>query len=142
MIFLLLCNAAPSMCYPACNDINSRRIWIEYDAQILTALFCVTGFELIPWRFRDLYYLLKYCFRNDRMALCRLVGIHRDWFRLEGSKDLPVLLGPENIESQAASYSPGSLPYLLKSIPDAPLTGIRSSATPKWKLDYVIWMFV
>lgn len=41
MIFLLLCNAAPEMCHPTCDDINSpRRIWIEYDSQILTALFC------------------------------------------------------------------------------------------------------
>lgn len=58
MLFLLLCNAAPAMCRPTCNDINSpRRIWIEIDSQILNALFCVTGFGLAPWRFRDLYWL-------------------------------------------------------------------------------------
>ncbi|TDZ39907.1 hypothetical protein CTRI78_v010449 [Colletotrichum trifolii] len=46
MLFLLLCNAAPAMCYPACNAINSpRRKWVEWDSQILNALFCVTGFE-------------------------------------------------------------------------------------------------
>lgn len=45
MLFLLLCNAAPAMCKPSCNDINSpRRIWVEYDSQIVNALFCVTGF--------------------------------------------------------------------------------------------------
>ena len=53
MLFLLLCNAAPAMCHPTCNDLHSaRRIWIEIDSQILTGLFCVTGFGLIPWRFR------------------------------------------------------------------------------------------
>lgn len=143
MIFLLLCNAAPAMCYPTCDDINSpRRIWIEYDAQILTALFCVTGFGLIPWRFRDLYYLLKYRLKKDQIALRRLAGIHRDWFRLSGSQELPVLLGPDNVESEAANYSETSLPYPLKSIPNAPLTGRRAPQTPVWKLDYVIWMFV
>ncbi|KAJ3458959.1 hypothetical protein MRS44_013068 [Fusarium solani] len=55
MLFLLLCNAAPAMCHPSCNDIDSpRRKWIEWDSQILNALFCVTGFGLAPWRFRDL----------------------------------------------------------------------------------------
>ena len=48
MLFLLLCNAAPAMCNPDCNDINSpRRIWVEYDSQIVNALFCVTGFGMI-----------------------------------------------------------------------------------------------
>lgn len=143
MIFLLLCNAAPAMCTPTCNDINSpRRIWIEIDAQVLTALFCVTGFGLIPWRFRDLFYLLKYHLRKDQLALRRLAGIHRDWFRLQGSQDLPVLLGPENIESEYSNLPEGSVPYPLKSIPNAPLTGIRANPTPIWKLDYVIWMFI
>jgi hypothetical protein len=143
MIFLLLCNAAPAMCTPDCNDINSpRRIWIEYDAQILTALFCVTGFGLIPWRFRDLFYLLKYRLNKDHHALRRLAGIHRDWFRLEGSQNLPVLLGPENIESEHCNIPEDSVPYPLKSISNAPLTGVRASPTPVWKLDYVIWMFV
>ena len=143
MIFLLLCNAAPAMCTPTCNDINSpRRIWIEIDAQVLTALFCVTGFGLIPWRFRDLYYLLKYRIYKDQLALRRLAGIHRDWFRLQGSQNLPVLLGPENIESEYSNLLEDSVPYPLKSISNAPLTGIRANPTPIWKLDYVIWMFV
>jgi hypothetical protein len=143
MIFLLLCNAAPAMCTPDCNDINSpRRIWIEIDAQVLTALFCVTGFGLIPWRFRDLFYLLKYRLNKDQLALRRLAGIHRDWFRLEGSQSLPPLLGPENIESENSNIPESSLPYPLKSISNAPLTGVRAPPTPIWKLDYVIWMFV
>jgi len=61
MLFLLLCNAAPAMCVPSCNDIDSpRRVWIETDSQILNALFCVTGFGLAPWSIRDLVLLLKY----------------------------------------------------------------------------------
>jgi hypothetical protein len=143
MIFLLLCNAAPAMCNPDCNDINSpRRIWIEIDAQVLTALFCVTGFGFIPWRFRDLFYLLKYRIKKDQLALRRLGGIHRDWFRLEGSQDLPVLLGPENLESEYSNTPESAIPYPLKSIPNAPLTGIRAPPTALWKLDYVIWLFV
>jgi hypothetical protein len=142
MIFLLLCNAAPAMCSPTCDDINSpRRIWVEYDSQILTALFCVTGFGLIPWRFRDLYYLLRFRLRKDGMGLRRLAGIHRDWFRLEGSQNLPVLLGPKDIKRNH-DYPASSLPYPLESIPEPPLTGARAPPTPLWKLDFVIWMFV
>ncbi len=95
MIFLLLCNAAPAMCYPSCNDINSpRRKWIEWDSQILNSLFCVTGFGLAPWRLRDWYYLLKFRILHDHTALRRLAGFHRSWFRLQGSQDLPLDVGP------------------------------------------------
>lgn len=143
MIFLLLCNAAPAMCTPSCNDINSpRRKWIEIDAQVLTALFCVTGFGLIPWRFRDLWYLMKYRLQRDETSLRRLAGIHRGLFRLAGSQDFPAELGPANIEVEAYSYSQSSLPFPLKSIPDPPLTGCRAPATPIWKLDFVIWMYI
>lgn len=121
MLFLLLCNASKYMCwapvhnkenqkhmgdiaalnlpgpyYFNCNDINSpRRIWIEIDSQILNALFCVTGFGLAPWRFRDLYYLLKWRFtswksgrENKMYGLRKLAGIHKGWFRLPGSETL------------------------------------------------------
>lgn len=38
MLFLLLCNAAPAMCNPNCDDIDSpRRRWIEYDSQIIVS---------------------------------------------------------------------------------------------------------
>lgn len=143
MLFLLLCNAAPAMCYPTCDDINSpRRVWVEIDSQVVNGLFCVTGFGLIPWRFRDLYYLLKYRIQGDEFSLRRLAGIHRGWFRLEGSSKLPVEIGPENIEVEFPTLSPSSVPYPLKAIPSAPLTGIRAPPTPLWKLDYVVWMFV
>lgn len=112
MLFLLLCNAAPAMCTPSCNDINSpRRIWIEIDSQILNALFCVTGFGLIPWRFRDLWYLLRWRVGGRRDALVRLQGFHRPWFR-----------GP-----------------LLEDDDD---TVLRAPQTQGWKLDFVVWMYV
>lgn len=143
MLFLLLCNASPAMCHPSCGDINSpRRIWIEIDSQILNALFCVTGFGLIPWRFRDFYHLLNYRINKTQGGLTRLAGIHRGWFRLEGSQNLPVNLGPSNIEEEIANVPSSSIPYPPKSIPDAPLTGVRASPTPLWKLDFVIWAFV
>ncbi|KAI9852668.1 MAG: hypothetical protein M1838_006125 [Thelocarpon superellum] len=138
MLFLLLCNASPAMCYPTCNDINSpRRIWIEIDSQILNALFCVTGFGLIPWRFRDFYYLLKYRIQHDPMALRRLGGVHNGWFRLPGSDKLdPLTAVPEGDEDSVA------VPYPVNRAPNAPLTGERAPPTATWRLDYVIWLFV
>ena len=156
MLFLLLCNAAPAMCYPAylhgqkdCNDLASpRRIWIETDSQIVNALFCVTGFGLAPWRFRDLYYLLQYRVRKNKDALRRLAGINASWFRLEGSQDLPLtkVVHGEKGEELSPEYRGGefdnALPLPLKQAPDPPLTGVRAPPTKVWKLDYVIWAYV
>lgn len=145
MLFLLLCNASPAMCYPDCNDINSpRRVWIEYDSQILTALFSLTAFGLAPWRFRDLYYLMKYRIMGQQAALRRLSGIHRGWFRLPGSSALPVDVGPENVERFLAEgkVAEGSVPFPPKQVPDAPLTGVRAPPTKVWKMDFVIWMMI
>ncbi|KAK5988753.1 hypothetical protein PT974_10242 [Cladobotryum mycophilum] len=140
MLFLLLCNASPAMCHPSCNDINSpRRKWIEYDSQILNALFCVTGFGLAPWRFRDLYFLLQYRVMKNTIALRRLAGIHRGWFRLQGSTELPVILSPQNVGDAAGNLA---IPYPENKIPDPPLTGMRAPATIVWKLDFVIWLMV
>ncbi|KAK3174065.1 hypothetical protein OEA41_001309 [Lepraria neglecta] len=147
MLFLLLIGGGQEfMCYPPgshgvkeCNNINSpRRIWIEIDSQILNALFGVTGFGLIPWRFRDLYYLLQFRLRHKQDALRRLGGIHRSWFRLPGSQELPTdpdapFADPEN--------NPAT-PIPASKAPDAPLTGIRAPASKMWKLDYVIWAYV
>ena len=147
MLFLLLIGGGQEfMCYPPgshgekdCNNINSpRRIWIEIDSQILNALFCVTGFGLIPWRFRDFYYLMKFRIRHDQSALRTLAGINRSWFRLAGSENLPIhpdapIDDPENNPA---------IPLPPSKIPDTPLTGIRAPATRLWRLDYVIWAFV
>lgn len=141
MLFLLLCNAAPAMCHPSCNDINSaRRKWIEWDSQILNALFCVTGFGLAPWRFRDLYYLMQYRMFKNAVALRRLAGIHRGWFRLPGSADVPAHINAENVTQYSAHEA--SIPYPETKIPTPPLTGKRASPTRLWKLDLVIWLMV
>ncbi|KAI9785206.1 MAG: hypothetical protein M1839_000844 [Geoglossum umbratile] len=150
MLFLLLLSAAPAMCRPSCNDINSpRRIWIEIDSQILNALFCVTGFGLIPWRFRDCYFLLRWRIGGRQDALRRLAGINRSWFRLEGSEKLDASpLSEFNPKTLAADLPPPevlnspTLPLPLSKTPDLPLTGIRAPPTKLWKLDFVIWMFI
>ena len=146
MLFLLLIGGGNQyMCYPArlhgkkdCNDLYSpRRIWIEIDSQILNALFCVTGLGLIPWRFRDLYYLLRYRIQKKQDGLRRLAGIHRSWFRMEGTQHLPVPLeGHENPEIEPFT----ALPHTKN--PSNPLTGIRAPPTKLWKLDFVIWAYV
>ncbi|KPM46204.1 hypothetical protein AK830_g293 [Neonectria ditissima] len=143
MLFLLLCNASPAMCHPSCNHIDSpRRKWIEWDSQILNALFCVTGFGLAPWRFRDLYYLLQYRLRGNETALRRLGGIHRGWFRLPGSSALSTDLGPQNVMDASGSAPLSAIPFPESKIPNAPLTGNRAPETPLWKMDLVIWLMV
>jgi hypothetical protein len=52
------------------------------------------------------------------------------------------MVGPENIEAEAGNLPAEQLPFPLKSIAPAPLTGTRAPSTPVWKLDFVIWMFV
>ncbi|CAG8971473.1 hypothetical protein HYALB_00002057 [Hymenoscyphus albidus] len=143
MLFLLLCNASPAMCKPTCNDINSpRRIWIEIDSQILNALFCVTGFGTIPWRFRDLYYLMQYRIQKKEIGLRRLAGINRGWLRLPGSEALPAEFGPEEAESGAYNVPESALAFPSKKQSNAPLTGIRAPPTKMWKLDFVVWSMV
>ncbi|KAF0315363.1 hypothetical protein K4K61_012832 [Colletotrichum sp. SAR11_59] len=143
MLFLLLCNASPAMCYPTCNDINSpRRKWVEWDSQIVNALFCVTGFGLAPWRFRDLYFLLQYRVLRKPEALCRLAGIHRGWFRLPGSEKLPVNVGPETVIQLSDDRPLLHIPHPEKAIPNPPLTGVRAPPTAIWKMDFVIWFNV
>lgn len=128
------------MCHPTCNDINSpRRKWVEWDSQILNALFCVTGFGLAPWRFRDLYFLLRYRLRGEQLALRKLAGIHRGWFRLPGSSELPETLGPNNIPDDMPKEA---VPFPETKTPDAPLTGRRAPDTKLWKMDAVIWLMV
>ncbi|KAI9885041.1 MAG: hypothetical protein M1823_003175 [Watsoniomyces obsoletus] len=151
MLFLLLLNAAPAMCTPTCSDLQSpRRKWIEIDSQILNALFCVTGFGLIPWRFRDFYYLLKWRLFKNHDALRVLAGIHRGWFRLEGSEKLPPTLSTlssslDPIDARELLLDDTqihALPIPLQKAPDPPLTGERAPPTTKWRMDFVVWMYV
>lgn len=149
MLFLILVGAADRyMCYPErqhgikdCGDRYSpRRIWLEIDSQILNALFCVTGLGLIPWRFRDLYYLLQWRLLKRSHGLRRLGGIHNGWFRLPGSHHLPL----SKVEgfTEAERNDDPAIPLPLSKMPPAPLTGNRAPDTKTWKLDFVIWAMV
>ncbi|KAH4132706.1 hypothetical protein HBI25_190180 [Parastagonospora nodorum] len=139
MLFLLLCNAAPAMCTPTCDDINSpRRKWVEYDSQILNSLFCVTGFGLAPWRFRDLYWWGWWRMGGSsrkEIGIRRLAGIHQGWFRLPGSQQLPELADAKSVDPDDPA-----VPIPAKSIPDPPPTGMRAPPTKSWKMDFVLWM--
>lgn len=74
MLFFLLLKAAPAMNHPDGGDADSspRKIWIEIDSQILNALFCVTGFGLAPWRFRDLYWYIQARIFHNHRTISRL----------------------------------------------------------------------
>ncbi|KAL5427685.1 hypothetical protein PMIN06_000264 [Paraphaeosphaeria minitans] len=141
MLFLLLCNAAPAMCTPTCDDIESpRRIWVEIDSQILNALFCVTGFGLAPWRFRDLFWLGYWRLggaTRKQVGMRRLAGIHRGWFRLPGSENLP-----DHADATTVNPEDPAVPIPVAKIPDPPPTGFRAPPTKGWKMDFVVWMNV
>lgn len=49
----------------------------------------MTGFGLIPWRFRDLWFLLRWRVSGHADALARLCGIHATWFRPAGDPKVP-----------------------------------------------------
>lgn len=144
MIFLLLCNAAPAMCNPTCDDINSpRKIWIEIDSQILNALFCVMAFGLAPQRARDAWRFGQHVFAQDPVALRRLAASYRSWFRLPGSQSVPDDVGPEEIDAWLAKGgSVAVVPHPARSIPDVPYSGLRASPTVLWKLGAVIGLNV
>ncbi|KAI3344035.1 hypothetical protein F4824DRAFT_31225 [Ustulina deusta] len=144
LIVLLIGEAAPQLCWIHgkydCDNIDSpRRIWIEIDSQVLTALFSATAFGLAPWRIRDLYLLLRYRIHKDQKALRRLAGVHRTWLRLEGSDQLPPTLGPKNIEETTLPFDENSVPYPLETISDPPPTGVRAPPSKLWKMDFIAW---
>ena len=160
MIFFVLLNAAPALCHPSCNDINSaRKKWIEWDSQILNALFCVTGFGLIPWRFRDFYFLMRWRLRGEQVYFRKLAGINRGWFRLPGSDHLADDIGPPPLynkknpmtddspppyseEEILAMEANPAIPLPVTSMAPAPLTGVRAKPTKPYTLDIVVWMMV
>lgn len=177
MLFLLLCNAAPAMCwvsdahshngwvYDCGNLYSSRRIWMEIDSQILNALFCVTGLGLIPWRFRDLYYLLrwrllprsKFGHHQKLYGLRTLAGLYRTWVRLPGSETLDRMSLEEynelafpsetldltkyevNLPSIKADALDPRVPWRLYKTPPPPVTGVRAPPTALWKIDVFVW---
>jgi hypothetical protein len=142
MLFLLLCNAAPAMCHPSCDDdYSAKKIWLEIDSQILNALFCVTGLGLIPWRFRDLYYLMQYRLQKKESGIRRLAGLNNDWFRLRGSENIPIDFIPKDgIIPEGFAESSFALPVSKSAVP--PLTGERAPASAYWKMDFMIWCYV
>jgi hypothetical protein len=143
MLFLVLVGAAPAMCHPSCSDINSpAKKWIEIDSQILNALFCVTGLGLIPWRFRDLYYLMQYRLQKKESGIRRLAGIHNDWFRLKGSEQIPIDWDPKIAPEIPEGMSESEFALHISKSPPPPLTGERAPPTKYWKLDFMIWAYV
>ncbi|KAF2854032.1 hypothetical protein T440DRAFT_266215 [Plenodomus tracheiphilus IPT5] len=118
MLFFLLLKAAPAMNHPSADDDNSpRKIWLEIDSQILNALFCVTGFGLAPWRFRDFYWLIRVIHFHDHAAMRRLTVQNKAWFR------------------PSAEYA-DALPETTT------FTGERAPPTPVWKLAFTVDMMV
>lgn len=163
MIFFVLLDAAPALCHPSCNALSSpRKKWIEWDSQILNALFCVTGFGLIPWRFRDFYYLMKWRYGKGETSLIyhrKLAGINRGWYRLPGSDKLADDIGPPpkyskknpapvdgplpySEEEIAAMEANPAIPLPVTSMPDPPLTGVRAPTSRSWTIDVVVWMYL
>jgi hypothetical protein len=142
MLFLLLVEAAPAMCHPTCNDLYSpRRIWIETDSQILNALFCVTGFGLSPWRFRDMYFMAQKYFgpkEGRERATLRLAGYHT-WFRL--GRDLPEEKARE-LQANVRQQSYFSIHWRDTDPQTQPPSGFPPpqylATSPPWKLPTVV----
>ncbi|KAF7907791.1 hypothetical protein BELL_0454g00030 [Botrytis elliptica] len=127
MLFFLLLDAAPAMDHPDKDSNDSpRKKWLEIDSQILNALFCVTGFGLAPWRFRDLWNLLQVRFGKNKKAMKRLAKQNESWFR--PGAWYTDSLRDENEENAV-------------SIP-ATFTGEVAPPTSLWKLSFVVWMMV
>jgi hypothetical protein len=134
MLFLLLCNAAPAMCHPTCDNLYSpRRIWIEITSQILNGLFCLPGFGLSPWRFRVLYWWFCWRFGHHHKSLSsatRLADTYQVWCRLPIATAYDC--GGDTDESQEAkTVSTQAL--------DRPLSCMQAPATSRWKIDLVVW---
>lgn len=135
MLFLLICNAAPAMCHPSCNDLySSRKIWIEITSQILNGLFCLTGFGLTPWRFRDLYWWCcwRLAWKNREKSLAgiaRLASIHQAWYRLSIVVSCVDCVGDCRCERNI---------HATKAL-DPSITEALTPATAPWKMDCVVW---
>jgi len=132
MLFLLELKAAPAMDHPNNGDDDSspRKEWLEIDSQILNALFCVTGFGLAPWRFRDAYFATMARWGGHgvgqwgRRAMRRVTVQYHSWFRPPGWY---VQVCEEGEEEDPVGIT---------------ATGKRAQSTALWKLDFVVWMMV
>ncbi len=127
MLFFLLLGVAPAMNYPNADDDNSpRKKWLEIDSQILNALFCVTGFGLAFWRFRDLYYFIRVVSCKDKDAMQRLATQNKGWFRPPAwARDDETLGSEPSTEKHAVTF-----------------TGNVAPPTALWKLAFNIIMMV
>lgn len=142
MIFLLICNAAPAMCHPSCDDVNApRQIWIEIDSQILNALFCVPAFWLAPRRCIEAWQALQ-SMTGQKTALRQLAATYREWFRLPGSDVLPAHVSPAQVEAwlQQGSSAEDMVPCPVRRVPEPPPTGRRARPTQVCKLHAVVGM--
>ncbi|KAK2063297.1 hypothetical protein LY76DRAFT_503981 [Colletotrichum caudatum] len=129
MLFFLLLKAAPAMNHPSAGDRNSpRKKWIEICSQILNGLFCVTGFGLAPWRFRDLYLYVRAADFEDREAMLKLAAQNRSWFR-------PPAWATAETEAEADDDDDDEAPAET-------FTGRAAPPTALWKLGFTIWMMV
>ena len=123
MLFFLLLSAAPAMNHPSKNSNDSpSKKWIEIDSQIPNALFCVTGFGLASWRYRDLWWLWQARLRHNKHAMQMLEEQNRSWFR-----------PPAWFESEEEQTGQEKR---------VTFTGEASPATKMWKLSFVVWMMV
>ncbi|XXH01733.1 hypothetical protein Hte_008094 [Hypoxylon texense] len=137
MLFFLLLKAAPAMNYPTADDDDSpRKKWLEIDSQILNALFCVTGFGLAPWRFRDFYFLIRVVLCQDRAAMRRLAAQNRGWFRPPAW----VRDDEDSASNQEEEDKHRGIRSTVK--PTATFTGNVAPPTPLWKLAFTVFMMV
>ncbi|KAI1100247.1 hypothetical protein F4804DRAFT_319442 [Jackrogersella minutella] len=137
MLFFLLLKAAPAMNHPSADDDNSpRKKWLEIDSQILNALFCVTGFGLAPWRFRDLYFYIRARFFHDKIAMRRLATQNKGWFR-------PPLWAREDGDDRTSPVQDVSRRSIESTEkPATTFTGNLAPPTALWKLGFTISMMV
>jgi len=86
---------------------------------------------------RDLYWWAWWRVGESKrreIGIRRLAGIHRGWFRLPGSDQLP-----EKADATLVSPEDPAVPIPANKIPDPPPTGLRASPTKSWKMDFVLW---
>jgi len=94
-------------------------------------------------RHGDTYYLLvwRLGFGKDpktrEVALRKLAGHYRSWFRLQGCEGWKV---DEPLRSVEEYEKDPSVPLPMKKRLDPPITGIRAPPSPYWKLDFLIWL--
>ncbi|KAG4437838.1 hypothetical protein IFR05_006684 [Cadophora sp. M221] len=131
MLFFLLLGAAPAMNHPSKDaDSSPRKKWLEIDSQILNALFCVTGFGLAPWRFRDLWWLIRVRVGRNREAMRRLSEQNASWFRppvwyTEGGQSSDAEGNNDRVDEKRVTF-----------------TGEFAPPTSLWKLSFVVWMMI